>query len=251
MKLKNLLVCSSLILGVTLAISSEKSNAAEYTDALNAVGTGTITFDGDDDSLVPDPDDPDTPINPGPVNPAEADLKIVYVSDFSFGIHKKNISGLTAHAAGAVMADNTTRVPFITTKDMRVDRSTGWTLSCTASKFKSTDTTAHVIDGASVTLDGAKYTGNESNATGTAYPVVSGSKIVLTPETSVKVASADSTQGTSGNQGLGMYSLSLGSTTTDTQGSPVYGVDFILPANTPVNDATYNASFTWTLSPSL
>lgn len=237
---------------------AQSAHAQSYTDGTNGTGLtgtgdGTITFKGDDDSQVPSPEDPDTPvkpIEPDTPNPNDGDLKIVYVPNFNFGTHAKSVAGLTAYAdqitvQDATTAENKTVAPFVTTKDMRTDRGKGWELTVTASTFKD-KTSSHEIKGALVSLENAGYLGSTAAA-----PTVAGSSLSLEPGTAVKVASADASSTVAdGNQGLGMYSLALGkSTAGDT--TTTDGVKFTLPKNTAVNDATYSATFTWTITPVL
>lgn len=252
MKFCKELAFSALLIGTVLSISlgdsAKAATATTYPDALNANATGNITFQEEEDDNVPSPVDPDSPVVPDdPLNPAPGELKIVYASPFDFGTHKKSIYGLEAYAAGVSVTDSdaakSKTIPFVTTKDMRVDRGNGWTLSAKASKF--TDGT-HVIDGAYMSLIGASYaTGDTTNAAN--RPSVASTSIDLAPGTSVPIASSDTSSNAS--QGLGLYSLALG-TTLDTN-DLTDGVKFTLPINTAVNNTTYTSQIVWTIAPKL
>jgi len=244
MKRKNLLISSALVAGIMAAgFNAQPVNAQSYTDAINGTGDGSISFSGDDDSQVPNPTDPDTPVKPVNPNTNDGDLKLVYVPDFAFGSHKKSVAGITAYAQMIDLADPATKsVPFVTTKDMRTERGKGWALTVNASTFK--DASNHEIKGAVVSLEGAKYTA----ATATS-PKVASNSIALEPNTSVTVASADASSTVAdGNQGIGMYSLALGTEQSD---GTTDGVKFTLPKSTAVNDGQYTATFQWTLAPVL
>lgn len=244
MKKTHLLLGSALVAGLVVAGgTAQTAQAQTYPDALNGIGNGSIEFTGDDDSKVPSPTDPDTPVTPVNPNTNNGDLKIVYVPDFAFGSHKKSVAGITAYAKQISLADPASdTVPFVTTKDMRTERGKGWELTVNASTFK--DSTGHEIKGALVSLEGAAY----KNATVTA-PTVASQSISLEPSTSVKVASADASSTVAdGNQGVGMYSLALGTAQDD---GTTNGVKFTLPKNTAVNDGTYTATFQWTIAPVL
>jgi len=223
--------------------------AASYPDALTANADGTITFEEEDDKVVPGPDDPDIPVVPDDPNIKPGDFKIVYVPSFDFGTHKKAVSGVEAFAKAVTVKDITEtnelqKVPFITTKDMRVDRGKGWQLSAEASKFSSG---THTIEGAEIRLLDANYAKGTDTLNELNKPTVASNEIVLTPETAVPVASADTTSTV--NQGLGLYSLALGKN-IDSSGL-TDGVKFSLPSNTAVNSSTYTSKIVWTLAPKL
>lgn len=245
MKKTHLLLGSALVAGLIVAGgTTQTAHAQTYPDALNGIGDGSIEFTGDDDSKVPSPEDPNTPVTPDEPNSVDGDLKIVYVPNFNFGSHKKSVAGITAYAEQISLADPADKkvVPFVTTKDMRTERGKGWELTVNASTFK--DTTGHEIKGALVSLEGASYNGSTA-----ATPTVAGSSLSLEPDTAVKVASADaSSTVASGNQGVGMYSLALGTAQDD---GTTDGVKFTLPKNTAVNDGKYSATFQWTIVPAI
>jgi len=259
MKAKNLFVCSSLLAGLAVVtLGGQSANAAEtypdYTDALNATGQGSITFSGDDDNVVPSPDDPDIPVEPDKPNPHKGDLKIVYVPNFEFGTHKKNTYGMTAQSqlikVTNAEGNKVETVPFVTTKDMRSDRGTGWVLSCTAGAFTHSTDSTKTIPAAYVSLDKAHYVGNETNAVDTLLPTVANKdsiNLVTGQATPVSTATVANNPG----QGLGMYSLAFGTKVAGEEGTAATtdGVTFHLPANTVVDDATYTADFVWTLAP--
>lgn len=249
MKRKKLVVFNILLVsGVLASLGAQPANAQTYPDALNGIGDGSITFSGDDDSQVPSPTDPDTPVTPDKPNTNDGDLKIVYVPDFVFGSHAKSVAGVSAYAQLISLASPATKtVPFVTTKDLRTERGKGWELAVKASTFK--DANSHEIKGAVVSLEGAGYaTDTAANGQGV-FPKVAAQSIALEPNSSVKVASADaSSTVANGNQGIGMYSLALGTAQSD---GTTNGVKFTLPKNTAVNDGTYTATFQWTIAPVL
>lgn len=255
MKKTTLFVCGSLLMSVALLnIGSVRVNAAneqQYSeDGTTGTGIGSIKIAGDDDSVVPKPDEPDTPVTPDNPNTNPGDLKIVYVPNFDFGTHKKQVAGITALANPITVTNEAGTkepvVPFVTTKDMRTDRTKGWTLTCTSSVFTDATTapaTPKTIKGAYVSLEKASYYGTDVT-----NPVVANESIKLEPNSAVPVSSADTTKNE--NQGFAMHSLSLGTLSAD-QKSVTDGATFHLPANTAVDDGTYTANFVWTIAPTI
>lgn len=261
MKKSQLLVCGTVLLSVTFA-GGASANAQSYeTDpdgTSRATATGTITFDGDDDSKVPNPEDPDEPVTPDNPNPKPGDLKIMYVPNFDFGTQKKNSYGMEAMARTVKItkADQTEEqtIPFVTTKDMRTDR-TGWTLSCTAREFTNKDDASKTIPSAYVTLEKAFYKGDTTNNAGTGvHPKITNTaSIKLTNDVATTISSAEKSVD---GQGTGLYSLGFGEVveSTDQNSQPIKvtnGVKFHLPANVAVDDTTYTANFVWTLTPGI
>lgn len=257
MKKTTLFVCSSLLMSVALLnIGSTHVNAAEEgqkykEDGTEGTGIGSIKIAGDDDSVVPKPDEPDTPVTPDNPNTNQGDLKIVYVPNFNFGEHRKQVAGITALASPITVTNEAGTkepvVPFVTTKDMRTNRTKGWTLTCTSSVFTEDTTpapaTPKTIKGAYVSLEKASYYGTDET-----NPVVANESIKLEPSVAVLVSSADTTKNE--NQGFAMHSLALGTLSAD-QKSVTDGATFHLPANTAVDDGKYTANFVWTIAPTI
>lgn len=254
MKLTKLFVCGTLLTVVTGAQASYV-HAVEYEDALNAQSTGEITFE-DADATIVDPNDPEKEVIPGgESNASKGDLVLQYVSDFNFGKHKKTLNEFSTQALPdtVVAANDDTNssynVPlFVSTKDMRTDRGNGWTLTVTASSFSSIS-------------DQKELKGGEVVLTNSFYKDVSGipqinskaisnsldTGLALTPGQEVVIANADASK----DQGLGSYSLSMGSLVDDNGEEKVSGATFRMPAKTVVDSEKYQATFDWELKPEL
>ncbi|EOI06748.1 hypothetical protein UAY_00090 [Enterococcus moraviensis ATCC BAA-383] len=253
MKLKKVIIGSTLAATILGGLGAQTVQAAEYPSATEAKSEGKVTFTEGGPEIV-DPTDPDIPIAPvdptdptnptKPINPGKADLMIQYVSDFDFGTHSNSLKALKANAkpdyAFALDAQGNRTgdlyaVPsFVSTKDVRAER-TGWELTVTASKFTSSKGTE--LKGAEVTLKDLTYN-TPTNPIGTAPTAATGNKI-LTPATETTVATAGD------NSGIGSWSLGMGALSTDEKA--VQGVELNIPQNSLKENDTYKATFDWEL----
>lgn len=263
------LVMSGAALATIVGIGALNADAATYEDATKAATNGNISFTDDGTNNIPDPENPDKPTNPvdptDPNNPDKpggnenpGDLKLVVVPDFDFGSQKKSSGEVTANAKVVAAWDENKnkvyRAPWITTHDMRTERDTGWTVSVTSGQFTLTGAGNQnkVINGGEIVLTNTNYEGS-STTKPTIHPKAVGKDIatglVLTPGTEVSIASSDS----SGAQGIGDYSLALGTNGNGTYkaDSVTDGVTFRMPAKTAVETGEYQAVLNWELKPIL
>lgn len=254
---------SSMVLGLT-------AGAAEYPDSTHANSNGKVKFIEGDPEIV-DPGNPDKPVTPEkPVNPNKGDLMIQYVSDFDFGIHKKTVNGVTANSVADLVTYNDVKdgtkeevVPFVSTLDTRTDREGGWNLRVSATEFEGkTESKKDVkLKGAELIFSNVNYA-NPVTETPVVEEIAAkkleegGLKLNSNPQ---KIATADESKVVS--QGMGTYSLALGSTLIkQTDDNPdtakatynvTDGVTFNLPKNASVSVADYNATINWELVPGI
>lgn len=234
MKFKNL-VMSSIVLG-SLMGATTTALAAEY-DPENpdkAQTSATINFIADEEPEQPvDPEDPDNPIDPvDPINPNGGELMITYASKFDFGSQTK--SGTTWNALADNLKDGTKVVPFVGTKDSRGTDRKGWVLTAKQDgAFK--DSQGNELTGAELTLSNLSYTDKEGAPTAKAGTVT----LSTTPE---EIASAGS------NQGIGSWSVALGSLQGEAGSETTNGVTLSVPGTTAKNTDTYSTTVTWELT---
>lgn len=273
MKKKNIVLFGTLFsLGL---LGSQTTLAATYPSALQAVSNGTVEFTADDENSggVPDPTDPGKPVMPvdpsdpdkDPLNPNKDTLRIMYAPDLNFGQHAQTTNEIKqlasaikvkdVNADGSLSTDSREVVPFVTTLDMRTNRSTGWTLSVTSSKFTSTKTPTHTLEGSYIEFSSLNYADSTGGTSNTApKPAVKAGSIQLNAGTKVNLSAA--TVATDSNQGIGKFSLAIGDTlssVTDVKGGAsreaTNGATFVKPVNQAVNIDKYTATLTWDLAP--
>jgi hypothetical protein len=233
-----LTIAATTLLGSLFMSNIQVAQAASYDSSTKATTEGTVTVLEDDnpDIVVPDPEDPDNPLDPEtPINPNPGQLRINYISDFSFGSIKNTSGALTLSAEldklWAEDGSEVGRVPFVTTEDLRGTSRQGWELRVSQpEQFKDAD--GNELQGASLSIDGLRYA-SES----TAAPTVNPNTIVLN-ESEQAVATASS------SQGVGLWSLSLGKANSEGQTD---GVTLNIPANTVKNNTEYTSSIVWEL----
>lgn len=266
---KNILRATLIAPICLLGIITNTSEAATYSDSNNASSIGKVKFIEGDPEIV-DPTDPDKPVDPvDPVNPNRGDLMIQYVSDFDFGVHKKTVTGVLAKSKPDIVVDKNNPssgeyevVPFVSTLDTRSNRDGGWNLRVSATEFKGTANNSEVtLKGAEIIFTHANYAKPKSetpivNGSAAATILDEGLKLQQTPQ---KIVSAD--ESTVENQGMGSYSLSLGSAlidqkddnpnTEESEYKVTNGVTFRLPKNTAVSVADYYADINWELVPGI
>ncbi|MGX7245956.1 WxL domain-containing protein [Enterococcus quebecensis] len=267
MKLTKLLMCGAALAAIVGMRALNAEATTTYPEATKGVSNGNISFTDDGSNNIPDPENPEKPTNPvnptDPTNPDNpggnknpGDLKLVVVPDLDFGSNQKSSAKMTAKAKVVPAWDENKkpvyRAPWITTHDMRTNRGTGWTVSVTASEFTFTDESTKKISGGEIVFTNANYEGTSTakptiHSKAAATDVANG--LVLTPGTEVSVASSDASTG----QGLGDFSLALGSNSnnTHTKDSVTDGVTFRMPAKTAVETGTYQAQLNWELKPTL
>lgn len=247
------IVVSSLFGTVILGLAGGTvASAATYPDANHANSTGTVAFT-EGDTTIKDPENPDEKpsIDPEePINTNPGDLKIVYVSDFNFGSHKRTMEAMTLNplpdkvrlSSDPNEPDKYYKVPsFVATSDVRTTR-TNWTLSVKASEFTSgTGNDKLTLNGAYVSLSNLAYKDGED----TLKPTPTTGVVPLNPGES-KVVSTASQAGA--NRGIGSWSLAMGSLQGTGEEQKVNGVALNIPANTPKSVNTYTSTFEWTLT---
>lgn len=261
MKSTKLLLCG-IALATIAGLGTMKADAATYPDATHATSNGKITFTDDGTNIIPDPEKPVDPINPvDPTDPTKpddgnknpGDLKLVVVPDLDFGSHQKTAAAFTAQAKSVAAfkdGNKVYRAPWVTTHDMRTDRGTGWTLSVTSGEFAlSTDATKKA-NGAEIVFTNANYADPDAGVpaiSSKASQATLAGGLALTPGTEVSVANAS----TATNQGVGDYSLALGTPSNTTADGTTNGVTFRMPAKTAVETGTYQTTLNWELKPTL
>lgn len=229
---------TTAILVGSIGLGSLNAQAAEYEDATNATSQGTITIleNEDGDNVIPDPEDPDQPIEPdpdNPINPNPGLLRINYISDFDFGEHMNTSSAITMNAKlDSFLLDEQgiERVPLVAVQDLRGSDRKGWELQVSQPEGL-TDEDGHELNGATITLSNLRYT----NPTNT--PTVTSGNIVLNTEGQT-LAIADETQG------AGAWSLALGNATNE---GTTDGVQLHIPTNTVKNNTEYSTTLVWEL----
>ncbi|MBE9909345.1 WxL domain-containing protein [Enterococcus casseliflavus] len=238
MKKKILTIAAATLLGSLFMSNQLIAQAVSYDSSTKATTEGTVTIVEDDNPeiVVPDPEAPDNPLDPeNPINPNPGQLRINYISDFSFGSIKNTSSAVTLSAQldklWAEDGSEVGRVPFVTTEDLRGTSRQGWELRVSQpEQFKDAD--GNELQGASLSIGGLRYA-SES----TAAPTVNPNTIVLN-ESEQAVATASSTQG------VGLWSLALGKANDD---GGTDGVTLDIPANTVKNNTDYTSSIVWEL----
>ncbi|MFC6345872.1 WxL domain-containing protein [Vagococcus carniphilus] len=266
------IIFSSVLVAPLFLLSSMGNDfeAATYKDSNNASSIGKVKFIEGESEIV-DPKDPDKPVDPvEPVNPNKGDLMIQYVSDFDFGVHKKTVNGITANSKPDLVVDKKDDkkekydvVPFVSTLDTRTNRNGGWNLRVSATEFKGTNKSNNevVLKGAEVIFSNVSYAQPKAetpvvNSEAASAVVKDGFKLQQSPQ---KIATSDESKVES--QGMGSYSLALGSElvnqtddnldSTKSNYKVTNGVTFNLPKNTSVSVADYTADINWELVPGI
>ncbi|MRJ30705.1 WxL domain-containing protein [Enterococcus faecalis] len=213
-------------------------------DGLSAKTNATVTFEADEDTgTIVDPDDPDggdggvDPVDPS--NPEGAELMISYASNLNFGTQSKQGTSWNALADKVKKTDeNGEKVeaeatPFVATKDSRGASRQGWSLTVKQDDaFKDGD---DELKGAEIVLSGLRYGGEQGAPTPTA-----GTITVSDEAKEVSNASTD--------EGIGAWSLALGTLQGEEGSQTTNGVTLNVPSTSAKNTGTYSTTVTWELT---
>lgn len=231
MKIKNILLCSTVLAPVLL--SATIVNATEYPDSSTAKTDAIIQFEKDDQPMPPvDPEDPTKPIDPlEPENPHGAELMITYASKLNFGTHKNSETSFSA--LGDEMRDGSYITPIVSIKDSRGTERAGWTLTAKIDgDFK--DSKDNILKGAELIFSNL-YSGSGQAAS----PNVITSTLTLSTQETV-IAGAGVTNG-SGQHSIGLGKLDAVTNTTN-------GVTLRVPNGTAINADQYKTTITYNLT---
>lgn len=211
-------------------------------DGLSAKTNATVTFEADEDTgTIVDPDDPDgggvDPVDPS--NPEGAELMISYASNLNFGTQSKQGTSWNALADKVKKTDeNGEKVeaeatPFVATKDSRGASRKGWSLTVKQDgAFKDGD---DELKGAEIVLSGLQYGGDQG------APKPKTEAITVSNEAKeVSNAGVD--------EGIGAWSLALGSLQGEEGAQTTSGVTLNVPSTSAKNTGTYSTTVTWELT---
>lgn len=220
----------------------------------SAKTNATVTFEADEDTgTIVDPDDPDDGDEDGggidPVDPNEngAELMISYASNLNFGTQSKQGTSWNAladkvyktDAEGNHVVDEDGEkelkevTPFVATKDSRGASRKGWSLTVKQDgAFKDGN---DELKGAEIVLSGLRYGGDQGAPTPKAE--------AITVSNEAKEVSNATTE-----QGIGAWSLALGSLQGEEGAKTTNGVTLNVPSISAKNTGDYSTTVTWELT---
>lgn len=239
MKKINLVALSVLALMVSSGglVQAEESTGNTSTGRVNVSEINTT-----EPPVIVDPEEPGEEIvDPEITVPGDGRFMVTYAADFNFGEVEVNSREQTVYAEVIKVTTANgvegTRVPWISTRDIRGSDRSPWTLNVSATEL--TDGNDNILRGAYMTLSNLHYSDLERSP-----QTVTDEVNLLDTAQPIAHTTIFSEENGTVDTGVGDWSLSLGARNDNTTD----GVKLTIPRNTVINEnVEYTATITWDL----